>query len=228
VPEQGIRAHAGTVNELLHGWRATLPASAPAGLVTRVGENLLARWGEPQRHYHTVSHLQVVLGVVDEHAGRAEDSTAVRLAAWYHDAVYDPKRVDNEEASALLAEATLPELDVAPNRVTEVARLVRLTATHDPIPGDRNGGLLTDADLCVLASPPDLYASYVAAVRREYAHVPDQAFAAGRAAVLNNLLSLPRLFHTPILRERWEDMARANILKELAGLRDEPLPYPSR
>jgi predicted metal-dependent HD superfamily phosphohydrolase len=109
-----------------------------------------------------------------------------------------------------------------------VARLVRLTATHDPIPGDRNGGLLTDADLCVLASPPDLYASYVAAVRREYAHVPDQAFAAGRAAVLNNLLSLPRLFHTPILRERWEDMARANILKELAGLRDEPLPYPSR
>jgi predicted metal-dependent HD superfamily phosphohydrolase len=215
------------VNELLHAWRATIPASAPAGLVTRVGENLLARWGEPQRHYHTVSHLHVVLAVVDEHAGRAEDPTAVRLAAWYHDAVYDPKRVDNEEASALLAEAALPELDVPPDRVTEVARLVRLTASHDPIPGDRNGGLLTDADLCVLASPPDVYQNYTTAVRREYAHVPDQAFVAGRASVLNNLLSLPRLFHTPVLRDRWEDMARANVTKELASMRDEQHPYAS-
>jgi predicted metal-dependent HD superfamily phosphohydrolase len=213
------------VNELLHAWRATIPASAPAGLVTRVGENLLARWGEPQRHYHTLSHLQVVLAVVDEHAGRAEDPTAVRLAAWYHDAVYDPRRVDNEEASALLAEAALPELDVPPDRVTEVARLVRLTATHDPIPGDRNGGLLTDADLCVLASPPDVYQNYTAAVRREYAHVPDPQFVAGRASVLNNLLSLPRLFHTPALRDRWEDAARTNITKELATMRE--LPYAS-
>jgi predicted metal-dependent HD superfamily phosphohydrolase len=213
----------GGVNELLQAWRATLPASAPAGLVTRTGENLLARWSEPQRHYHTVAHLSVVLAVIDEHAGRAGDPTAVRLAAWYHDAVYDPKRVDNEEASALLAEAALPELDVPTDRVTEVARLVRLTASHDPIPGDRNGGLLTDADLCVLASPPEVYQTYTAAVRREYAHVPDHAFAAGRAAVLNNLLSLPRLFHTPVLRERWEDMARANITRELATMRDDDM-----
>jgi predicted metal-dependent HD superfamily phosphohydrolase len=197
--------------------------SAPAGLAARVGEDLLVRWSEPHRHYHTVNHLGVVLAVVEEQAGRAEDPTAVRLAAWYHDAIYDPYRVDNEEASAILAESTLPELGVAPDRVAEVARLIRLTASHDPIPGDRNGGLLTDADLCVLASPPEGYQAYTAAIRREYAHVPDPAFAAGRAAVLQNLLSLPRLFHTPTLRDRWEDAARANMTRELSGLRDTPL-----
>jgi predicted metal-dependent HD superfamily phosphohydrolase len=212
------------VSELAFAWRATLPSSAPAGLVARVGEDLLARWSEPHRHYHTANHLQVMLTVLDEHADRAEDAIAVRLAAWYHDAIYDPQRVDNEEASALLAEAVLPTLDVPPHRVAEVARLVRLTASHDPIPGDRNGGLLTDADLCILASAPPTYAAYTAAVRQEYAHVPDPLFAAGRAAVLENLLALPRLFHTPVLRERWEDLARCNLTKELTSLRDEPLP----
>ena len=98
-----------------------------------------------------------MLRLVDEHADRAADPDAVRLAAWFHDAVYDPQRMDNEEASALLAEAVLPGLDVPPVRVAEVARLVRLTASHDPIPGDRNGGLLIDADLGILACPPDVY-----------------------------------------------------------------------
>lgn len=215
------------VSDLLQAWRAALPASAPDALVTQDGEDLLARWSEPHRRYHTTDHLRVVLAVVDDHAARADDPDAVRLAAWYHDAIYDPQRVDNEEASALLAESTLPNLGVPPVRVAEVARLVRLTASHDPIPGDRNGGLLTDADLCVLASPPDIYQAYTAAVRREYSFVPEQAFVAGRAAVLDGLLALPRLFHTPALRERWEDIARSNLTRELAGLRDKPLPYAS-
>src|SRR5262245_45747395 len=150
-------SHAVPVSDVLTAWHATLPAAAPAALAARIGEDLLARWSEPHRYYHTANHLRVVLAVVHEHSSRAEDPMAVRLAAWYHDAIYDPHRVDNEEASALLAEATLPDLGVPPDRVSEVARLVRLTASHDPIPGDRNGGLLTDADLCVLASPPDVY-----------------------------------------------------------------------
>jgi predicted metal-dependent HD superfamily phosphohydrolase len=220
-------AHSVRVSDLLQAWRDALPRSAPAALATGVGGDLLARWSQPQRHYHTVNHLRVVLAVVDEHAAHAEDATAVRLAAWYHDAVYEPTRVDNEEASALLAEAALPGLDVPPDRVAEVARLVRLTASHDPIPGDRNGGLLTDADLSVLASPAEVYAAYTAAVRREYAHVPDAAFVVGREAVLTNLLALPRLFHTPDLRDRWEDLARSNIARELGGLRDQHQPHAS-
>jgi predicted metal-dependent HD superfamily phosphohydrolase len=205
------------VGDLLTSWRAALSA-APAPLAARVGADLLARWGEPHRHYHTVNHLSVVLSVIDDHAGHAADAGAVRLAAWYHDAVYDPRRVDNEEASALLAEAALPGLSVAPERVAEIARLVRLTASHDPAPGDRNGELLTDADLAVLAGSPESYANYTAAVRREYAHVPDARFAAGRAQVLGNLLALPQLFHVPALRERWEELARANLTRELQSL----------
>ncbi len=207
------------VGDLLTSWRGALPGTAAAELAARIGADLLQRWSEPHRHYHTRDHLGVVLAVVDEQAAHAVDADAVRLAAWYHDAVYDPRRVDNEEASALLAEAALPALGVPPARVAEVARLVRLTASHDPAAGDRNGELLTDADLCVLAGSPEDYLAYTSAVRREYAHVPDPLFATGRAGVLTNLLSLPQLFHVPALRERWEDAARANLTQELQTLR---------
>jgi predicted metal-dependent HD superfamily phosphohydrolase len=211
------------VSDLIDTWREALPASVPIGVADRSGGDLLARWAEPHRHYHTVDHLAAVLRVIDEHQDLAPDADAVRLAAWFHDAVYDPRRVDNEEASALLAEAVLPGLLVVPDRTAEIARLVRLTAGHDPAPGDRNGGLLTDADLAILASPPETYRTYTAAVRREYAHMPDAAFAAGRGAVLQNLLGLPRLFHCRDLRERWEEAARHNLGVELTALRNHHL-----
>lgn len=160
-----------------------------------------------------------MLAVVTDFEDQALDPDAVRLAAWYHDAIYDPRRMDNEEASALLAEAQLPGLGVTSARVAEVGRLIRLTATHDPAPGDRNGALLTDADLAILGAEPAGYRAYAWAVRAEYAHVPDAAFTAGRAGVLESLLALPRLFHTSALHDRLEDRARQNLTAELDTLR---------
>lgn len=180
--------------------------------------DLLARWSEPWRRYHTTAHLVAVLDVVDELAGHAADADAVRIAAWFHDAVYLPDRADNEERSAALAERTLPELGLDATTVTEVARLVRLTATHDPADGDRNGEVLCDADLAVLARDPAGYASYAAAVREEYSFVPDATFRTGRADVLRHLLALPRLYRTPTAQARWEENARRNLSQELAHL----------
>ncbi len=208
----------GGVSHLSRAWRALIPGSSSPAAVSRVGDDLLIRWREPHRYYHTVDHLSAVLAVIDEFGDRAADTVAVALAAWFHDAIYDPHRLDNEEASALLAESSLPDLGVPPDQVAEVARLVRLTASHDPIPGDRNGALLTDADLAILGAAPEAYRAYARAVRQEYAFVPEAAFAAGRGGVLQGLLALPRLYHVPALRDRWEDQAKHNISSELAAL----------
>jgi len=178
-------------------------------------DNLLARWAEPQRKYHTTAHLVAVLDRIDTLAGHAADADAVRLAAWFHDAVYRPDRSENEERSAALAERALPEAGV-PDAVTrEVARLVRLTVTHDPAAGDTNGEVLCDADLAILAAAPKEYAEYAAQVREEYGFVPEEAFREGRAAVLRQLLGLPRLFRTPYGAAEWEPKARQNLLTEL-------------
>ncbi|MGW3095476.1 HD domain-containing protein [Streptomyces sp. NPDC001102] len=178
-------------------------------------DNLLTRWQEPQRRYHTLAHLVAVLDHVDTLQEYAADPDAVRLAAWFHDAVYLPDRSDNEERSARLAERALPEAGVPDATAAEVARLVRLTVTHDPADDDRDGQVLCDADLAILASPPTAYAAYTAAVREEYHFVPNDAFRAGRADVLRQLLALPRLFRTPYGQEKWEATARYNLSAEL-------------
>jgi predicted metal-dependent HD superfamily phosphohydrolase len=194
---------------LLERWHALFPANTTAGTA------LLARWNEPQRHYHTTAHLAAMLAIVDEHAALAADADAVRLAVWYHDAIYDPRGGDNETASAELARSELPGLGVRAERVDEVARLVLLTAGHRVEPGDRNGALLADADLAILAAPSDRYDAYASAVRAEYAHVPDELFRAGRSLVLESLLALPELYRILPDRAAWERAARANLAREL-------------
>jgi predicted metal-dependent HD superfamily phosphohydrolase len=192
--------------------RAPFPDPAP------YADNLLDRWQEPQRRYHTLTHLSAVLDHVDALEPYADDPDVVRLAAWFHDAVYLPDRSENEERSARLAERALPEAGVSTAKTAQVARLVRLTTGHDPADDDRDGQVLCDADLAVLASPPSAYAAYTAAVREEYHFVPNDAFREGRSAILRRLLALPRLFHTPYGREKWEATARYNLTAELEML----------
>ncbi|AGL21289.1 metal-dependent phosphohydrolase [Actinoplanes sp. N902-109] len=184
------------------------------------GAYLLGRWAEPQREYHDVSHLSAVLDVVDEHAGLAAHPDRVRLAAWLHDAVYDPRALGdaNERDSAEFAEGLLTTLGMPAEVAAEVARLVGLTAGHATEADDPDGELLCDADLSILAAGPERYAGYTAAIRREYAHVPDDTFRAARAQVLVSLLELPSIYRHPPLRERWEATARHNLETELRAL----------
>ncbi|MEU5728379.1 hypothetical protein ACFV27_12285 [Streptomyces antimycoticus] len=190
-------------------------ATAPPPLP--YGEDLLTRWAEPQRRYHTTDHLLAVLDRVDEllpHV-QAPDPAAIQLAAWFHDAVYLPDRSTNEERSARLAERALTEAAVPAPRTAETVRLVLVTRDHDPAEGDTNGEVLCDADLAVLAGSPAAYGAYAAAVREEYGFVPDDAFRQGRANVLRHLLGLSRLFRTPEGHDRWEEAARRNMATEL-------------
>ncbi|WP_280497154.1 HD domain-containing protein [Nocardia asiatica] len=186
-----------------------------------VGSDLIRRYGEPHRHYHTVEHLAAVLAVVDDLAQDAHDVAAVRYAAFFHDAIYAADRTDNEERSAELAESVLPAAGAPPELVGEVGRLVRLTATHHTAADDRNGNVLCDADLAILAADASGYAAYTRAVRAEYRHVPDELFRAGRAAVLRKLADQPYLFRTPAARRRYESAARANLAAELVALTGE-------
>lgn len=188
------------------------------GDVAGAGAALLGRWAEQHRGYHDLAHLDEVLARVGQLAAEAAEADTVRLAAWFHDAVYDPTALDNEQRSAELATTSLSSLDLTPDQVGEVARLVRLTAGHDVGPDDPDGAVLCDADLAVLASDPLRYASYVEGVRREYAHLDDAGFVAGRTQVLRRLLDRSTLFRTSYGRATWEAAARANVTAELGEL----------
>ena len=183
--------------------------------LTEVRDELVAAYAT-DRGYHDTRHLAEVLDRIEElhEAGEDFDHEAVTLAAWFHDAVYDG-RAGAEERSAQWARRALAGLPVA----DEVARLVRLTERHPPTDDDTNGCVLSDADLAILAARPERYTEYIADVRREYAHVPDDLFRPGRAAVLRDLLAKRSLFHTAHARKHWEDRARANVEAESTALR---------
>lgn len=216
---------------LLTHWRTLFPrgeTSFPSGRVSdragavreQLGRDLTARWGETHRHHHNRTHLLAVLEAVDllltadgnsPHLGQAR---SVKLAAWFHDAVYQRQPGRDEEESARLAEDQLPAAGCSARETAEVARLVRITSDHLPAPEDSAGAILCDADLSVLGGSPAAYNTYVAAVRLEYAHIPDDAFTAGRSAVLERLMSLHPIFRTLPGRRLWEQSARENLARE--------------
>jgi predicted metal-dependent HD superfamily phosphohydrolase len=178
---------------------------------------LLARYREPHRHYHGLAHVIRVLRDVDEllAAVPVDDGDAVRLAAWFHDAVYDPRSSGNEAASARLADEVLSSLGLSAARRAAVARLVLATATHEPRSDDE--AVLVDADLAVLAADPATYSAYAKGVRREYVFLDDASWRQGRAEVVRSFLGRARIFITDVRRDR-EPRARANLTAELAGL----------
>ncbi|WP_102141410.1 HD domain-containing protein [Mycobacterium hubeiense] len=186
-----------------------------AHLTEALREDLLARWSESHRRFHTVAHLHEVLDAIGTLAddGLQFDREAVELAAWFHDAVYEIGRDDNEERSAELARELL---DSSPMR-DEVARLVLATKTHKVADDDVNGAVLSDADLSGLGAEPLRYQACTQAIREEYAQIPDNVFKPARAKVLTALLDGP-LFHTEPGRKRWEEAARRNLADELRDL----------
>jgi predicted metal-dependent HD superfamily phosphohydrolase len=169
---------------------------------------LTRRWCEGHRHYHSIEHVAAML-----HEGRDLRLTDAQvLAVWFHDAVYDPRGSDNEERSAALARELLAGME--PATVELVARIVLDTKAH--VPSVPESAPVIDLDLSPLALPWERFAANSAAIRREYAHLPDAEFAAGRRAFLQRMLARPRLYWTGS-GARLEEPARANLRRAIAG-----------
>ena len=180
---------------------------------------LEAAYAEPHRRYHTRVHIEDCLAKLAAVEGLPDhDRRLLEWAIWWHDAVYDPRSPDNEEASAELAERDLAAMGATEVDRREVCRLILLTKGHAVDPADRLGAILVSIDLSILAAEPDAYDRYARQVREEYAHVPPDTFRAGRAGVLRRFLEAPVLFADPNLAARWDAPARSNLGRELAAL----------
>jgi predicted metal-dependent HD superfamily phosphohydrolase len=179
--------------------------------------DLVARYGEPQRHYHTLEHIGQVLAALDPELPKLTAPVAVMLAAWFHDAIYDPRAPDNEEQSAIHARQVLRSFGVAASLEERVGQLILLTKTHQA-GADTDGQLLLDADLSVLGAEEPEYDRYAAAIRQEYGWVPEAAYRSGRSAILRGFLKRDRIYRTTAFADRCEAAARNNLGREIARL----------
>jgi predicted metal-dependent HD superfamily phosphohydrolase len=202
-------------------WTALLTAlGADARSAVAVFDTLARAYNSPHRHYHTLDHIAAVLADLHRVEETLPSPEPVLLAGWLHDLVYDSKAGDNEERSAREAHVLLARLGVAEAVVHETARLILLTRTHEAEDADRGGCALLDADLAILAAPSAEYEAYAAAIRREYAWVPEDRYREGRAQVLERFLQRERIYRTGASAGR-EEQARANLRRETAALRGQ-------
>ena len=187
-------------------------------------QQLMAHWQAPHRHYHTLTHLRRVLGPLTT---VTEGRTTLQLAAWFHDAIYDTTRTDNEAASAAWLEREADLLVAATSataaEVAEAARVIRTTGHPlQLLPEDDTlGRRFWDADFGIFATAPVVYEAYTRDVRAEWAHVSDEAFVAGRAAFLQALhdaVTARGFFFYSASSPFAEAMAQANLARELAAL----------
>ncbi|MDB5860912.1 MAG: N-methyl-D-aspartate receptor subunit [Ramlibacter sp.] len=177
---------------------------------------LVAAYSERQRHYHTLQHLRECLAQFDAAAMLAHRPAEVELALWFHDAVYDPQRKDNEERSADWARASVLAAGCGAEAAERVAALVLATRSHEAQADDADAALLLDIDLAILAAAPGRFAEYERQVRAEYAHVPEAEFRAGRARVLRGFLERDRIYLTDVFHDALEARARDNLRRSLA------------
>lgn len=178
---------------------------------------LVSLYTEPHRHYHNLAHILDCLCAFDTVAQMATEPQAIRVALWFHDAVYDPRASDNETRSADLARQTLIQSQAPQELLPTVQRLIMATR-HDAPPGDTDEALMMDVDLAILAADAERFDAYEQAIRREYAHVPEAGFRAGRAGILRRFLNRPSVYHTPSFRKRYERAARSNLTRSIATL----------
>jgi predicted metal-dependent HD superfamily phosphohydrolase len=184
-----------------------------------VTPELEAAYAQPHRRYHTRTHIEQCLALLDQVPDLTEtEHQILTYAIWWHDAVYDPAASDNEAKSAEMAKRDLRDFDVSLHARDEVARLILLTAGHEVEEGDRLGEILVSIDLSILGAPDDRYDAYAKAVREEYPHVPDDLWRTGRARVLQRFLDAKVIFPDPAFAQWLESQARANLSRELASL----------
>ena len=201
---------AGSTEDLASRWSdlwARLRLQIPPGAEFAA---LLARYREPHRAYHTEQHLRECLDWLDQLRALARDPAALELAIWYHDAIYRPRRSDNEQASADLATANLRAAGASGTLIAAVSDLIMAT-THQATPPPGDAALLADIDLAILGAPAPRYAEYEAQIRAEYRWVPGFVFRSRRAALLREFLARPRLYSTPELFDHLEAQARLNL-----------------
>jgi predicted metal-dependent HD superfamily phosphohydrolase len=187
-----------------------------------VRSQLVQIYTGPDRHYHKLDHIKALLALAEAHAGEFTDVEAVEAAIWFHDAVYDTGKADNEAESARLATQVLADT-VAEERLEFIAAMIRASAGHG-IPDSMQGAmakdcaLFLDMDLAILGSPVGEFDVYERAVRLEYGWVADEAWVAGRCKVLRNFLARPFIYATPQFRKSHEAAARSNLTRSLARL----------
>jgi predicted metal-dependent HD superfamily phosphohydrolase len=184
-----------------------------------IWEELAALYSEPNRYYHTMTHINKMCAALELY--QQKPPIELCFAIFYHDAIYDTTKNDNEEASAELAVARMEKLGIEPSTRAITRDLILCTKSHHTPEGECSelSGLFLDLDLLILGAAANEYENYSARIRKEWFWVPEDQYKLGRSKVLESFLTRPFIYFTDAIRSNFEHTARENIKNELKALK---------
>jgi predicted metal-dependent HD superfamily phosphohydrolase len=186
-------------------------------LTQKLWTELVERYAERQRHYHTLLHLENLYIELSAIKDLFLDWDSIVFALFYHDVVYKATANDNEEKSAILAMNRLRQLGVVENKIKKCEQAILATKAHSTShDGDIN--FFTDADLSILGKPWAVYEAYFKNVRKEYSIYPGLIYNPGRRKVLRYFQQMERIFKTEHFHGLYEEQARENLAREISIL----------
>jgi predicted metal-dependent HD superfamily phosphohydrolase len=184
-----------------------------------VFEELIRAYSSPERFYHNLSHIENCLSLLDQTTSLAVYPEEVELAIWFHDAVYDTRRNDNEQKSAEWAESVINQSGVRSDVVERISRCILVTR-HNTEVTDKDAKLMVDIDLSILGAEPDDFWRYEENIRKEYAWVSEYLFKQKRVEILRGFLDRPHIYYHQQYREMFEEKARVNLKNAIVKLSD--------
>jgi predicted metal-dependent HD superfamily phosphohydrolase len=198
-------------------WQSVWRELGAADSNSELFQRLVACYSEPHRKYHTMQHLEECFALMDRVGSSAEQPAEVELALWFHDAIYNTRKSDNEKRSAEWARESAIAGSVSDDQATRIFELVMATR-HNALPVGRDAEVLVDVDLGILGAEAPRFDEYETQIRQEYSWVPDFIYRRERRKVLQEFANRTSVYSTKYFRDEFESRARDNLTRSLSRL----------
>ena len=195
-------------------WRRCLSDGA-ADSSAEIHQRLTNAYSEPQRHYHTLFHIEHCLSLFDQCKSLVENPDALELAIWFHDVIFEPGKPDNEARSAELYQSLSAAVHRADFRAL-VGRLIIATLHDGGSLEDSDAGYMVDIDLSSFGLPWEDFLRDTQDLRNECSHLNDAEYYQRQGDFRASLLSRPRFYLTDYFYQRFEQQARDNLSRYFA------------
>jgi predicted metal-dependent HD superfamily phosphohydrolase len=209
-----------TQESLSHSWDDSLKKLNVRDweLGRKIFLELVSSYSQDNRYYHNLNHINYILTVIQPVIASIERPEHLLLAIWFHDAIYEPKRHDNEKQSAIYAELSLDRLRINSSTTAAIKQLILSTKHHYPLKNNFDCQLFLDSDLSILGASNDDYRQYAKSIRREYIFLSDREYNRGRTEILQQFLTRERIYYSNYFFLKLEAQARTNLQTEIDSL----------
>lgn len=180
---------------------------------------------QPHRYYHNINHINDCLSELEQFLRDDVKQSmygyviCVEYAIWYHDVVYNPYSLINEEESARLfktyhhsANKQLPS-----NAKQYISDAIIATASHTKRLKDLSTAskVLLDIDLAGLGKPVHIFAKNSYNLRKEYYNSTDLELVQGRLNFFKTLNKRETFYYTDYFHDKYHEQSKENVENEI-------------